>query len=200
MSTNEILATGKFIKSVWWLVLLRGVFAVILGILAFVMPATVAIGFVWVFAFYAIFDGIINIAQAVSNRRTDPTWGWLLTIGIVGLIAGIVVVIFPAAAGALALLTLLWIVAIWAILNGIFGIPAAASIANGGAKVLGIVVSALSILAGVLLVIMLFTTPLQAIEGLIYVLGAYAVLTGVVLIVVAFQARAAANALLTTTD
>ncbi|MBN9141480.1 MAG: DUF308 domain-containing protein [Micrococcales bacterium] len=196
MSNDDVIEVSKFIKSVWWLVLLRGVFAVILGVLAFVWPVATAVAFVWVFAIYAIVDGVVNIVQAVSTRKTDPTWGWLLTIGVVGLIAGIVVMIFPAAAGALALLVLLWIVAIWAIVSGIFGIPAAASIASGGAKVLGIVFSVLSILFGILLAILLFTTPQSALIGLIYVLGAYAVLAGIVLVVIAFQARSAANAAL----
>ena len=196
MSNDDVIEVSKFIKSVWWLVLLRGVFAVILGVLAFVWPVATAVAFVWVFAIYAIVDGVVNIVQAVSTRKTDPTWGWLLTIGVVGLIAGIVVMIFPAAAGALALLGLLWIVAIWAIVSGIFGIPAAASIASGGAKVLGIVFSVLSILFGILLAILLFTTPQSALIGLIYVLGAYAVLAGIVLVVIAFQARSAANAAL----
>lgn len=196
MSNDDVIEVSKFIKSVWWLVLLRGVFAVILGVLAFVWPVATAVAFVWVFAIYAIVDGVVNIVQAVSTRKTDPTWGWLLTIGVVGLIAGIVVMIFPAAAGALALLVLLWIVAIWAIVSGIFGIPAAASIASGGAKVLGIVFAVLSILFGILLAILLFTTPQSALIGLIYVLGAYAVLAGIVLVVIAFQARSAANAAL----
>jgi len=196
MSNDDVIEVSKFIKSVWWLVLLRGVFAVILGVLAFVWPVATAVAFVWVFAIYAIVDGVVNIVQAVSTRKTDPTWGWLLTIGVVGLIAGIVVMIFPGAAGALALLVLLWIVAIWAIVSGIFGIPAAASIASGGAKVLGIVFSVLSILFGILLAILLFTTPQSALIGLIYVLGAYAVLAGIVLVVIAFQARSAANAAL----
>lgn len=194
MSNDDVIEVSKFIKSVWWLVLLRGVFAVILGILAFVWPVATAIAFVWVFAIYAVVDGVVNIVQALSTRKSDPAWGWLLTVGIVGLIAGIVVMIFPAAAGALALLVLLWIVAIWAIISGIFGIPAAASIASGAAKVLGIVFSVLSIVFGVLLTILLFTTPTSAIVGLIYVLGAYAVLSGIVLVIIAFQARAAANA------
>lgn len=200
MPTDDILATGKFITSMWWLVLLRGIFAIILGVLAFISPVMTALAFVWVFAFYAIIDGIVNIVQAISTRATDPRWGWLLTIGIVGVIAGIVVMIFPLAAGALALLTLLWVIAIWAIVSGIFGIPAAASIASGGAKALGIVVSVLTILFGVLLVIMLFATPLSALVGLIYVLGAYAVIAGLVLVVVAFQARAAGRSLLTTAE
>jgi uncharacterized membrane protein HdeD (DUF308 family) len=198
MSSDNLIGASKFVKSIWWLVLLRGIFAVILGILAFIWPVATAVAFVWVFAFYAIIDGLVNIVQALSTRKTDPTWGWLLTIGIVGVIAGVVVMIFPAAAGALALLVLLWIVAIWAIISGIFGIPAAASIATGGAKVLGIAFSVLSILFGILLAIMLFATPQSALIGLIYVLGAYAVLAGIVLVIIAFQARSAANAALRT--
>src|SRR5690606_23371413 len=143
MSSDNVIEVSRFVKAVWWLVLLRGVFAIILGILAFVWPVATAVAFVWVFAFYAVIDGIVNIMQAISTRRTDRTWGWLLTIGIVGVIAGIVVMIFPAAAAGFTLLVLLWIVAIWAIVSGIFGIPAAASIASGGAKALGIVFSVL---------------------------------------------------------
>ena len=89
---------------------------------------------------------------------------------------------------------LLWIVAIWAIIGGIFGIPAAASLASGGARVFGIILAVLSIIFGIVLVVLLFVTPSSALIGLIYVLGAYAVLSGIVLIVIAFQARGAANA------
>ena len=188
MSTDNVLDVSSFVKSIWWLVLLRGIFAVILGILAFIWPVATAVAFVWVFGFYAIVDGIVNIVHAISTRKTDATWGWLLAIGIVAMI------IAPLLAGvALALLVLLWIVAIWAIMSGIFGIPAAATLASGGARVLGIVFSVLEILFGVLLAILLFTTPQSALIGLIYVLGAYAVLAGIVLVIIAFQARAAAN-------
>ncbi|MFT4029302.1 MAG: DUF308 domain-containing protein [Protaetiibacter sp.] len=198
MSDPDVIEVSSFIKSVWWLVLLRGIFAIILGILAFVWPVATAVAFVWVFAFYAIVDGAVNLVQAISTRKTDPSWGWLLTIGVVGLVAGILVLIFPFAAGALALLVLLWIIAIWAVVGGIFGIPAAASISSGAAKVWGVVFSVLSIVFGVLLAILLFTTPASAIIGLIYLLGAYAVLSGIVLVLIAFRARSAANAALKT--
>ncbi|MCS0500557.1 HdeD family acid-resistance protein [Protaetiibacter mangrovi] len=194
MSNDDVIEVSRFIKSVWWLVLLRGIFAIILGVLAFVAPVLTAIVFVWVFAFYAIVDGVVNIMHAISVRKSDPTWGWLLTIGIVGVLAGIGVAIFPAAAGALALLVLLWIVAIWAVIGGIFGIPAAAALASGGAKAMGIIFSVVSILFGIVLMVMLFTTPQSALIGLIYVLGAWAVIAGIVLIIIAFQARSAANA------
>ncbi|AYF98675.1 HdeD family acid-resistance protein [Protaetiibacter intestinalis] len=193
---SDAIEVSRFIKSVWWLVLLRGIFAIVLGILAFIWPVATAVAFVWVFGIYAIADGVVNIMQAIARRKEDPSWGWLLTIGVVGLIAGILVLIFPFAAGALALLVLLWIIAMWAIVGGIFGIPAAAALSNGGAKVYGIVLSVLSIVFGVILAIMLIGNPARAGIALIYVLGAYAILAGVVLIVIAFQARAAANTVL----
>ncbi|TXK17117.1 HdeD family acid-resistance protein [Homoserinibacter sp. GY 40078] len=196
MSTDDVIQVSRFIKSVWWLVLLRGIFAVILGILAFIWPVATAGAVFWVFGIYTVVDGVVNIMHAISIRKEDSSWGWLLTIGIVGIVAGVLVLIFPLLAGAFALLVLLWIVAVWAIIGGIFSIPAAASMAGGGRKTLGIVFGALSILFGVLLAILLFSTPLAALVGLIYVLGAYAVLGGIVLIVVAIQARSAAGAAL----
>ncbi len=191
--SNDAVEVSSFIKSVWWLVLLRGIFAIVLGILAFIWPVETAIAFVWVWGIWAVVDGAFMIAHAVGTRRTDPNWIWLLVLGILGVIAGFIAMIFPAAAGALALLVLLWVIAVWAIVEGIFGIPAAASLASGGAKALGIVFSVVSILFGVLLAILLFTTPASALIGLIFVLGWYAVVAGIVLIVIAIQARTAAG-------
>ncbi|QNO38406.1 DUF308 domain-containing protein [Protaetiibacter sp. SSC-01] len=190
MSNDAALgADSSLIRSVWWLVLLRGVFAIILGVLAFVWPVATAVAFVWVWGVYALVDGVFTIGHAISVRRTDSKWVWLLAIGAVGVIAGLVAMIFPAAAGALALLVLLWTIAIWAIVDGIFGIPAAASLASGSAKTLGIVFSVVTILFGVLLAILLFVTPVSALIGLIFMLGWYAVIAGVVLVVIAIRAR-----------
>lgn len=191
--SSEVSSITSFIKSVWWLVLLRGVFAIILGIFAFIWPVATAGAVFWVFGVYAIVDGITGIVQAVANREVDPAWGWLLAIGILGVIAGIIVLSFPFAVGTLALLVLLWIIVIWAIVSGIAGIPAAASIAGGGGRTLGIVWSVLSIVFGIVLGVLIFTSTQGALVGLIYVIGAYAVLAGIVLVVVSIQARVGAK-------
>ena len=189
MSNDAALGANSLIRSVWWLVLLRGVFAIILGVLAFVWPVATAVAFVWVWGVYALVDGVFTIGHAISVRRTDSKWVWLLAIGAVGVIAGLVAMIFPAAAGALALLVLLWTIAIWAIVDGIFGIPAAAALASGAAKTHRVVLSVVTILLGVLLAILLFVTPVSALIGLIFMLGWYAVIAGVVLVVIAIRAR-----------
>ncbi|QEO10495.1 HdeD family acid-resistance protein [Protaetiibacter larvae] len=196
--SNDAVAVSSFIKSIWWLVLLRGVLLVVLGILAFIWPVATAGAVFWVFGIYAIADGITEIVHAFATRKTDRRWGWLLVIGILGVLAGIALLVFPFAIGALTLLILLWFVVFWAIVNGIMGIPAAAALAGGAAKTMAIVFSLLSIVFGVLLAILLWTTPGNALVWLIYVLGAYAVLAGIVLVVLAFQARSAANAVLAT--
>lgn len=190
MSVDNAAEVGRFIRSTWWLVLLRGIFAIVLGVLAFVWPVGITIAFVWVFAIYAIVDGIVAIVQSLATRRVDPGWGWLFALGIVGILAGIAAIVFPLIAGALALITLLWAVAIWALVSGIVAIPAAASLTDGQ-KTLGIVTAVMSILFAVLLAILLFATPASAIVGLIFVLGGYAVLVGIVLIVVAVRAQRA---------
>ena len=58
-------------KAVWWLVLLRGIFMVIFGIIALVSPGIALLTLVWLFGFYAILDGIaavvIGIRPGVSR-------------------------------------------------------------------------------------------------------------------------------------
>jgi len=190
MTASGTAAIGGVLRAAWWLVLLRGVLAIVLGVLAFCWPVATVVAFAWVFAIYVIADGVTTITHALSWRRHDPAWGWMLATGVLGIVAGIVVMLWPVAAGAVALLVLLWIVAFWAITSGAAGIPAAASLASGTARTLGVVFSVTTLLFGALLVILLFATPASALVGLVYVLGAYAVLSGLVLVLIAFRIRA----------
>lgn len=189
MSNETALGAEKLIRSAWWLVLLRGIAAIVLGVLAFVWPVATAVAFVWVWGAYALVDGAFTIGHAFAVRRTDPRWGWLLAFGAVGVVAGLVALIFPAAAGAFALLVLLWTIAIWAIVDGVVGIPSAASLASGPGKTLGIVFSVVTLLFGLLLTVLLIVTPVSALLGLIFMLGWYALVAGLVLVVIAIRAR-----------
>ena len=95
-----------------------------------------------IFAIYAIIDGIVTIAAAVADRKIDSTWGWLLTQGILTVIAGLIALFAPLVAAQFVVLFVLWVVAIWAVIGGIFGIPAAASMgASGGTKAAGIILA-----------------------------------------------------------
>ncbi len=181
-------------KAIWWLVLIRGILAVLFGILALVLPGVAFLALVFAFAAYALIDGIANIVHAVRVRERDRRWGWLLAQGILSVIAGIVAFVFPLAAGITLGIFALILIGIYAIMMGISGIPAAASIVDGGRKVLGFVVAILSLLLGVALLVIVFVSPVAGIVNLVWVIGVYAILFGIVLIVAALQTRRMSSA------
>ena len=182
---------GRITRAIWWLVLIRGIFAVLFGILAIVVPLFALLAIVFVFAAYALIDGVFLIVHAIRVRDRDRRWGWLLAQGIVSAIAGIVAFIFPAAAGLLGGTFVLALIAFYSVVVGIAGIPAAASMTDGGRKVLGFIVAILSIILGVVLAIFLLAAPGIAVLNLIWVVGVYAIIIGVMMIFAAIQARAA---------
>jgi len=176
-------------RSIWWLVLIRGILAVVFGVLALALPTVALLALVFTFAAYAIVDGVANIAHSFRVRGQDARWGWLLAQGIVSVIAGIVAFIFPLTAGFVFGLWALVIIGIYAIMMGISGIPASASIAAGGSRVLGYVLAILSIVAGIVILIVAVVSPLAGILNLIWLVGVYAIIFGVLLIVLSIQAR-----------
>jgi len=183
---------GRITRAIWWLVLLRGILAVVFGIIALLAPVTALYAVVFVFAAYAIVDGIVGIVHAFRVRDRDHRWGWLLASGIIAVIAGAVAFVFPGIAGVFYATFVLAIIAIYAVMTGISGFPAAASMTDGGRKALGYVVSVLSIVLGVVLAIVLLVNPVIAVFNLIWVVGIWAVVIGITLIVAAISARAAA--------
>ena len=178
-------------SSIWWLAIVRGIFAIIFGILALTWPAETAVILTLVFAVYAIVDGIVNIVGAIATRREDSTWGWLLAQGILTLIVGLLAIFAPLYAASFIVLFVLWVIAIWAVIGGIFGIPAAASLgASGGAKALGIILAILAIILGIALIVVLVTNPESALSGFVWLVGWYAIIAGVVMIIAAIVGRA----------
>ncbi len=165
-----------------WLIGLRGILAIIFGVLAFLMPGLTAFALVYLFAAYAVLDGILTIASSVRNRVTNDRWWLSLLEGIVDIIAGVLAFLFPG----LAAITLLFLIAIWAIITGILEIAAAIrlrrEITNEWALALTGVVS---IILGAIIVI----NPGAGLLGLVWAIGGYAIIFGVLMLILAFRAN-----------
>jgi len=189
MTTSTPTDVAKAARAIWWLVLIRGILAIVFGVIALIHPGVAFVALVYTFAAFAFVDGIANIVHAVRVRERDRRWGWLLTQGILSVIAGVLAFVFPLAAGLTLGIFALSLIGVYAIMMGIAGIPAAASVVDGGRKVLGFIVAILSILLGIALLVVVFVAPLSGIVNLIWLVGAYAIIAGVVLIVAAIQAR-----------
>lgn len=185
----DLAAVGK---AIWWMILLRGIFAILFGILAIVFPGVTLAVLAILFAFYAIFDGVTAIAHAI-RLRGRPRWGWLLAQGILSVLAGVVAALFPFLTGLFGALVVVYLIAFWSVFTGIAGFRAAHAMTDGGRKTWGYVAAALSLLFGVALAIIAAVSPGGAVSALVLVIGAYAIVAGVLLIVFAVTARSTAR-------
>jgi uncharacterized membrane protein HdeD (DUF308 family) len=184
---------GPITRAVWWLVLIRGVCAVVFGVIALLAPVTTFYAIVFVFAAYALIEGVLEIVHAVRVRERDPRWGWLLALGIIAVLAGVVGFLFPAFSGIYYATFVLALIAFYAVLMGIAGFPAAASMTDGGRKVLGYVVAVLTVLAGVVLAIVVIVNPVVAVFSFLWIVGIWAIVIGLTLVVAAISARASSR-------
>ena len=100
----------------WVWTVAQGVISVLAGIVALVWPGLTALALLFVVAFWAIVLGIGEIAGAFASRRTGSSgWGWTLAAGILNVIFGIALLMWPAA----GILALVWLVGIFTLAGGI---------------------------------------------------------------------------------
>ena len=180
-------------KGVWWLLLLRGILAVIFGVVAFLAPAAALTGIALVVGAYALVDGVAAIVHAFQLRSTNPRWGWLLVSGVVTALAGLAAIILPTFAGFFGGLFVLWTVVFWTVMTGALGLRSAAGAQHGRAKTWGILSGIVSIVFGVLLAIAILLAPGATVEALIWTVGIWAVVFGGMLIATAIMVRTAAK-------
>jgi uncharacterized membrane protein HdeD (DUF308 family) len=167
---------GLFARN-WWLWLVRGILAVLFGIMAFTMPGLTLLTLVLLYGAYALIDGVTSLWVGGSVRA------WPLVIaGVLGVIVGIGTFSYPG----ITAVALLYLIGAWAIVRGIFEIIAAIrlrkEISNEWVLAFG---GALSILFGVIL----FTNPGVGALAMVWVIGSYALIFGVMMILLAFRLR-----------
>ncbi len=105
----------------WWIVLFRGICAVLFGVLAFAWPGITLASLVIVFGIYAIVDGASAIAVGFAGNTIGTRWWQMVLVGTVSVIAGVLTFLWPGVT-AVALLA---IVAVWSIVGGVAEIFAA---------------------------------------------------------------------------
>jgi uncharacterized membrane protein HdeD (DUF308 family) len=168
----------------WWMTLIRGVIAILFGIMLFAWPQMSLASLVLVFGAFALADGVANVVTAIGGRDENETWWVLLLSGLAGVGVGVLTFLNPGATA----LALLFYIAIWAIATGLLQIVAAVRLRKEieGEFWLG--------LAGV--ASMLRGHRCEAGEGalaVLWLIATYAIAYGVILIVLAFQARGFVN-------
>jgi uncharacterized membrane protein HdeD (DUF308 family) len=173
-------------KTAWWLVLLRGIFMVLFGIIALVSPGIALLTLVWVFGVYAVLDGIAAVALGIRTRG-EAHWVWTIVQGVVSVLAGVIALFWPG----ITALALLFVVAFWAITMGIGEIGGAFTARRLGSDAWGwtLVAGILNVVFGVLLLIW----PSTGIQTLVWLVGVFTLAGGIALTILAFRVRSAAR-------
>jgi uncharacterized membrane protein HdeD (DUF308 family) len=162
----------------WWLVLLQGIFAVMLGLLLLSSPAITTLVLIQFIGIYWLISGVFHLV-GIFLDHTD--WGWKLFAGVLGVIAGLLVIQNPLWSTVFIPATLIVILGITAL---VFGIVSLIAVFRGGGWSAGIL-GALGILIG----LALLSAPLISTAALPMVVGALALVGGVAAIVQAFRMR-----------
>jgi uncharacterized membrane protein HdeD (DUF308 family) len=174
------------IASRWWMLLVRGIAAVLFGALTFIVPMASVFTLVILFGAYALVDGIFALVSAVRGARIGERWGALVFEGIAGIAAGVVTFLWPS----ISALALLFVIAFWAVITGVAEIVAAIKLREmiHGEWLLALT-GALSIAFGVLIALY----PSAGALAVALWIGAYALVFGILMIVLAFRLRSWAS-------
>lgn len=165
----------------WGLLALRGVLAILFGLIAWIWPAITLWVLVVLFGAYALVDGVFAVIAALRGVPGQSRT-WLLISGIAGILLGILALGWPGETALVLLLIIAW----WAVLTGILEIVAAISLRK---QIEGewfyVLTGAISVLFGVLL----FIWPVAGALSVVWLIGFFSILFGISLVVAAFRLR-----------
>ena len=109
----------------WWVFAIRGIAALVFGVLAFIWPETTLTVLVFLFGAYVLVDGVSLLVALVRGDAVARRHAWAVAImGVLGIVAGVVTFAWPG----LTALSLLYLVAFWAIATGTFQVIAAVAL------------------------------------------------------------------------
>ncbi len=178
--------TAPVAKKHWWLPLVEGILAIIVGIFFLSKPLVTSSAFVLVLGFYWFFLGIADLFGLFRDRSA---WGWKLFSGIVGILAGgliissILIKDNPLGTAFVVGTTFTWVLGLLGIMYGIIGLIGAFRGGGWVSAILGIV----AIFFGIILL----SNPMAAALGLPFTLGILLIFGGIFLIIAAFRLRSA---------
>jgi len=166
----------------WWAWIVRGVAAVLFGILVLAVPKTGLLALIILWGTYAILGGVVSLVLAFRASQAGYHWGWLVLEGIVGIGAGVVAFLWPG----ITALVLLALIALWAIVTGIAEIVVALRVRK---EIRGEWLLAIAGLLSVAFGVMVLVFPKPGLLAITMLAGAYAIVFGATLIGLGFELK-----------
>ena len=172
------------VSRLWWALVLRGIVALLLGVVTLTRPAATLAFVLLLFAMYALAEGVASLMLGFTQFRTDERWWATVLGGAVSIAAGLVAIASPGTTLAVALA----LIAAWAVLRGVFDIVAAIRLRREIDGEWALAFSGgLSIIFGVLIL----AAPIASAVAITWYLGIYACIVGVTLMLCGFRLKRA---------
>lgn len=172
-----------FVAHRWWVVLLRGICAVVFGILAFVWPGLTLLSLVLLYGAYALVDGLLSMACGVAGSAAPRSWWVMILVGLLGVAAGMVTFLYPG----ITAMVLLVIIAFAAMGRGVCEIAAGIRLRKEIEGEFWLILGGiLSLVFGVFLLL----RPGVGALAVVWLIGGYAIVLGIVAMLLSFRLRA----------
>ncbi len=164
----------------WWTFAVRGLIAILFGVVALIRPGQTVEALVLVFGVFALMDGVLAVSAGIASAPFFKRWWALLLEGLTGIAIGLLTFFAPAVTA----LALVYFIAAWGLITGIFEIATAIQLRR---EITG---EWMMILGGVLSIgfgILLFAFPAAGALSAVWMIGIYAIVFGISEIVFAFR-------------
>jgi uncharacterized membrane protein HdeD (DUF308 family) len=166
----------------WWVLVVRGVIAIMLGVFAFVWPQQTIAALVLVFGATALIDGIFAVAASIAGHSLTSYWWVVLLQGLLGIAVGVMTLFNPAVTAV----ALLIYIAVWAIGIGLMQVVTAVQLRH---EITGEWWLALGGIAAIAFGVLLMMNPAAGALSVLWLIGSFALVWGVMLLLGGFDVR-----------
>jgi uncharacterized membrane protein HdeD (DUF308 family) len=167
----------------WWAFVVRGVAAVLFGILTFIVPGMALLTLVLLFGAYALVEGAFNIAGAIQSGEARRQRRWVLLLeGVASVVVAFLAFVVPGVTA----LSLLYLIAAWSLVTGVLEVAAAIRLRR---QIRGEWLLALSGVLSILFAFLLLLFPGAGALAVLFWIGAYAIVFGALLVALGVRLR-----------
>jgi uncharacterized membrane protein HdeD (DUF308 family) len=172
----------EMLSRYWWAFVVRGIFAILFGILAYAWPGMTLATLIIFFGVYILIDGVLLVIKTIGNwGERDDRW-LLLLEGLLGIGIGVIALVAPG----ITAVVLIFYIAAWSLATGILEIAAAIRLRK---EIHGEGWMILSGIASIVFAILVMFFPGAGALGLLWLIAAYAIIFGVSLVALGLRLR-----------
>lgn len=186
MAELEDTSSKKFVGSMWKLIMTKGIVLMTVGLVLLIFPTATLTTLIFIMGIYWLVDGIVTTYNALKSRKINPNWGWGIFTGLIGIIAGVVVLAKPFSSAVLSTSFLMWFLGLVAVINGVSGLIAGIRLKkqHPGEKSM-IWGGIFSILLGIILI----SSPYASALVIVKLIGSFALFAGLITLALAFRIK-----------